>query len=172
MALRIWRFITLVLVALYMGLEFSHTLELPSKIEYDGPLYVTVQNTLYAYFGMPGPGAWITIGAFITTILLVFLVRKRRPAFQWTLASAILLAVAFPLVYFSLIELVNLVFEQATPRSLPENWIQLRNQWEYAHATNFILTLISFSTLLTSILVETSVKPVRDAAKRLTVSHL
>jgi hypothetical protein len=128
MALRIWRFITLILVALYMGLEFSHTLELPSKIEYDGSLYVTVQNTLYAYFGMPEPGAWITIGAFITAIILVFLVRKRRPAFQWTLAGAIILALAFPLIYFSLIEPVNQVFEQATPRSLPTNWLQLRDQ--------------------------------------------
>ncbi|KYC43696.1 hypothetical protein WA1_00565 [Scytonema hofmannii PCC 7110] len=171
MFLKTWRFITLTLVALYMGLEFSHTLELPPKIQYDGSLYVTIQNTLYAYFGMPGPGAFVTVGALLSAIVLVFLVRKRRPAFQWTLAGTIFLALAFPVVYFSFIESVNRVVEQATPQSLPPNWVALRNQWEYAHATNFGLTLISFSALLISILVDTPVKHSRELTSQRKLSH-
>lgn len=165
MFLKTWRFITLLLVALYMGLEFSHTLELLPKMQYDGSLYVTIQNTLYGYFGVPGPGAAVTVGALISAIILVFLVRKRRSAFQWTLAGTIFLALAFPVVYFSFIEPVNRVVEQATPQSLPTNWAELRNQWEYAHATNFVLTLVSFSALLISILVDTSVKYSRDSVE-------
>jgi hypothetical protein len=64
---------------------------------------VTLQNTLYAYFGMPRPGAFVTIGAFLSAIALVFLVRKHRPAFQWTWVGTIFLALSFPVVYFSLI---------------------------------------------------------------------
>ncbi|BAY90642.1 MULTISPECIES: DUF1772 domain-containing protein [unclassified Tolypothrix] len=154
MFLKIWRFITLILVALFMGLEFAHALELPPKMQYDGALYVTMQNSLYRYFGAPGPGAFITVGVVLCAIALTILVRKHRVAFWWTLAGTLCLAIAFPLIYFLRIEPVNVVIEQANATSLPTNWQQLRNQWEYAHATNFICSLAGFSALLISVLVD------------------
>ncbi|HTL89022.1 MAG TPA: hypothetical protein VL134_06455 [Leptolyngbya sp.] len=154
MFLKIWRFITLSFVALFMGLEFAHTLELPAKMQYDGALYVTIQNSLYRYFGAPGPGAFITMGAVLCAIALTVLVRKRRPAFWWTLAGTLCLAIAFPLIYFLRIEPVNVVIEQATARSVPTDWVHLRNQWEYAHATNFIFSFVGFSALVIASLVD------------------
>lgn len=154
MFLKIWRFITLILVALFMGLEFAHTLELPAKMQYDGMLYITIQNSLYRYFGAPGLGAFITVGAVLCAIALTVLVRKRRPAFWWTLAGTLCLAIAFPLIYFLRIEPVNVVIEQATARTVPPNWEQLRSQWEYAHAMNFIFGLASFSAFVISILAD------------------
>jgi Domain of unknown function (DUF1772) len=154
MFLRTWRFITLILVALFMGLEFAHTLEMPAKMQYDGAFYVTIQNSLYQYFGAPGLGAWITVGAVLAAIALTVLVRNRRPAFWWTLAGTLCLVIAFPLIYFLRIEPVNGVIEQATARSVPTNWANLRDQWEYAHAANFIFSLASFSALVISVLVD------------------
>lgn len=147
MFLRTWRLITLIVVALFMGLEFGHALELPAKMQYDGAFYVTIQNSLYRYFGAPGPGAFITVGAVLCAIALTVLVRKRRPAFWWALAGTLCLITAFPLIYFLRIEPVNVVIEQATALTVPTNWEQLRNQWEYAHATNFVLSLAGFSAL-------------------------
>jgi Domain of unknown function (DUF1772) len=154
MFLKIWRLITLLLVALFMGLEFAHTLELPAKIQYDSALYVTIQNSLYQYFGAPGPGAWVTVGAVLCAIALTVLVRKHQPAFWWTLGGTICLAIAFPLIYFLWIEPVNVAIEQATARTVPTSWKQLRNQWEYAHATNFVFGLASFIALMVSILID------------------
>lgn len=154
MFLKIWRLITLIIVALFMGLEFAHALELPPKMQYDGAFYVTIQNSLYRYFGAPGPGAFITVGAILCAIALTVLVRKHRVAFWWTLAGMLCLAIAFPLIYFLRIEPVNVVIEQANATSLPTNWQQLRNQWEYAHATNFICSLAGFSALLISVLID------------------
>jgi Domain of unknown function (DUF1772) len=159
MLLRIWRLITIILVALFLGLEFAHTLELPAKMQYDGTLYITVQNSLYRYFGAPGPGAWITVGAVFAAILLTILVRKRRPAFWWTLMGTICLAIAFPLTYFLKIEPINVVMEQATAMTLPTDWEQLRNQWEYAHATNFAFSLAGFSAVVISMLVDAPTHP-------------
>lgn len=156
MFLKIWRLITLILVALFTGLEFAHTLELPAKMQYDGVLYVTLQNSLYQYFGAPGPGAFITVSAVLCAIALTVLVRKHRPAFLWTLASTLCLAIAFPLIYFLRIEPVNVVIEQANAGTVPSNWEQLRNQWEYAHATNFVFSLAGFGALVISILVDAS----------------
>lgn len=154
MFLKIWRLITLIIVALFMGLEFAHALELPPKMQYDGAFYVTIQNSLYRYFGAPGPGSFITVGAVLCAIALTILVRKHRVAFWWTLAGTLCLAIAFPLIYFLRIEPVNVVIEQANATSLPTNWQQLRNQWEYAHATNFICSLVGFSALLISVLID------------------
>jgi hypothetical protein len=156
MVLRTLRFITLILVALWMGLEFSHTLERPAKMQYEGQFYITMQNTLYQYFGAPGPGAIVTVGALVSAIALLLLVRKRRPAVYWTLIGTLCLAMAFPVIYFWQIEPVNVIFRQATPNTLPANWMQLRQQWEFAHLTNFVLTMFSFSALLVSILTEKS----------------
>lgn len=150
-----WRFITIILVALFMGLEFGHALEMPAKMQYDGSLYVTLQNTLYRYFGVPGPGAFITLGMLLSAAVLTFLVRKHRQAFYWTLIGTICLVLAFPIVFFLFIEPVNVAIEQATPQSIPSDWLRLRSQWEYAHAANFVLSSIGFSALLISVLVET-----------------
>lgn len=152
MFLKVWRFITLVLVALFMGLEFAHVLELPAKIQYDEALYVTIQNSLYRYFGAPGPGAWVTVGAVLAAITLTVLVRKRRAARGWALAGTVCLVIAFPLIFFLRIEPVNVAFEQVNPDAVPPNFEQLRNQWEYAHAANFGFSLAGFSALLLSIL--------------------
>jgi hypothetical protein len=57
MLIRTWRFATLVLVALSMGASYCHVLELPAKMQWDGPLYVQVQNEppgLYIMFGLVG----------------------------------------------------------------------------------------------------------------------
>lgn len=154
MFMKIWRFITIIMVALFMGLEFAHTLELPAKMQYDGAFYVTIQNSLYHYFGAPGLGAFITVGAVLFAIALTVLVRKHCSTFWWTLAGTVCLLIAFPIIYFWRIEPVNIIIEQANAQTIPTNWQQLRNQWEYAHATNFIFTLAGLSALLFSGIIE------------------
>lgn len=154
MFLKTWCLITLIFVALFMGLEFAHALELPAKMQYDGAFYVTIQNSLYQYFGAPGPGAVITVCAVLSAIALTVLVRKHRSAFRWALVGTLCLTIAFPLIYFLRIEPVNVVLEQATASSAPTGWEQLRNQWEYAHATNFVFSLAGFIALVISVLVD------------------
>ena len=46
-----WRFITMVLAALDMGMAFSHVLEMPAKMRVDGRLWLTFQQRLYRAFG-------------------------------------------------------------------------------------------------------------------------
>ncbi|WP_231510250.1 DUF1772 domain-containing protein [Fischerella sp. PCC 9605] len=116
---------------------------------------MTIQNSLYRLFGPPGPGAFIEPGAVLALIVLSFLVRKRRPAFRLTLAATVFWLLAFPVVFFLFTEPVNTVFRNSTPQSLPVNWMQLRNQWEYSHAARFVLQLIGFSMLLLSVILET-----------------
>jgi hypothetical protein len=47
MLIQNWRFVTILLVVLPMGLAFAHVFERPAKMQYDAQLYVTLQKTLY-----------------------------------------------------------------------------------------------------------------------------
>lgn len=153
MFLQTWRFITIVLTALDLGMAFCHTLELPAKMNYDAALWTTVNQSLYQQFGS-FPGVFSEVGAILTVIVLTFLVRKRRPAFQFTLIGAIFLALALA-IWFVFVAPMNAEFAQWRIDSIPENWTRVRSQWEYSHAARFVLQLIGFCALLLSVLVET-----------------
>lgn len=86
--LRIWRFATILLVALSMSMAFCHALELIPKMRYDAALYLTLQRTLYLLFGAP-LGAAIEVGAVGASVVLVFLARRRRAGFSLTVTAAV-----------------------------------------------------------------------------------
>jgi len=145
---RFWRFVTLLLVALTVGLSFAHTLEMPAKLEYDGTLYVTLQQTLYRWWGPPFVGAFLEPGAVLATAVLAVLAWRRRRGFALTFGATILSLAAFPVVFFLLVEPANAVFRPAVPTAPPADWMRLRAQWEFGHATRFALHLAAFAALL------------------------
>ena len=53
---RTWQLLTVVLVALSLGLAFAHVLERPAKMQYPADLYVTLQRSLYVHWGPPSVG--------------------------------------------------------------------------------------------------------------------
>ena len=158
MILRAWRFITITLTALLMGATFCHVLESPAKMRYPAELYLTLHRTLYVAFGPPNIGAFIEIGAILAALALVFLTRKRRPAFRLTLAGAAFL-VAGLVVYFVFVEPANVAMKAMSLNAPPADWTRWRNQWEYGHIARFIFHLLGFSALALSIIFETSAAP-------------
>jgi len=53
MPLKLFRFATILLVALLSGLTFAHVLEQPAKMQYDAALYITLQKSLYVQWDPP-----------------------------------------------------------------------------------------------------------------------
>lgn len=156
------RFITLILSALVTGMALCHALELPAKMQYSASQYIAIQNSLYVAFGPPNIGAFIEIAAPLCAIALAILVRKRCPAWRLTLVAIALMLLAFPIIFFAFTEPANRVIRSATPESIPVNWQQLRNQWEYSHLARFFCHLAAFSALVMSVLVETPTRYLRD----------
>jgi magnesium-transporting ATPase (P-type) len=108
-----------------MGMAFGHTLELPAKMGYSPTVWTTLQQSLYWGFGHIG-GFIEAATVFLAAPVLTFLVRKRRPAFNWTLAGAMFLALAF-MVFLVFTEPMNREIFQWTPQSVPTDWTQVRN---------------------------------------------
>ena len=155
MYLVILRYVALVLVALDLGMALCHTLEMPAKLAATGPQWLLFQHTLYRAFGSGGPGAPIEIGAILVTVLLAWSVRGHGHSFLLTLVGAVCVGAAFFVVRIVFVAPVNSQTAQWTAETLPANWESLRAQWEYAHATRFVLQLIGFSALTLSVLVDT-----------------
>lgn len=152
MFLRFWRLGTIMLTALSMGTVLCHLLEMPPKMTLDGAVWLMLLQTLYPpAFGTVG--AFFEVGAPITAVVLVFLVRKREPAFAWTLVGAACLAAAHA-AFWICVAPVNATMGPLTPETLPANWMALRDQWEYTHAARAILQIIALGALVFSLLVE------------------
>jgi hypothetical protein len=162
MMLRAWRFITLLWAALSLTMESAHVLELPQKMQYDAQMYSAVNTTLYRYFAIVG-GVY-QLGSIVAAAILVFLVRKHRPSFGWTLAGALLLLLAFG-IWLAVVAPVNGEVAEAlrlAPESVPALWMQLRHRWEYGHAAGFIVQLVGFAALVLSVVVDTPKEPASD----------
>jgi short subunit fatty acids transporter len=74
------RFISLLLTALTAGVVLGHVMSRAGKVTLSGPLFVTVQNTLYRGWGKK-IGA-IEIGAFLSSLAVAFFARGRNTIFR------------------------------------------------------------------------------------------
>lgn len=153
MVLKLVRLFSLLCTALIAGIAFCHALELPNKMTLPADTWLNVQQVLYRGFGAKaGP---IEVGAIVSTLVLLFLVRKRRMAFVWTLVASVCL-VAGLVIWFRVVNPVNLLVNSWTTATLPANWAQARDQWEYGHATHAALFIVGLVALILSVLADTT----------------
>jgi Domain of unknown function (DUF1772) len=153
MFLKIVRFISLLCTSLIAGVGFCHALELPNKMTLPATTWLNVQQTLYRGFAFKaGP---IEIGAIVSTLALLFLLRKRRLSFIWTLIASVCL-VAGLVVFFSMVYPVNLLVENWTATSLPADWTSARDRWEYGHAIHAAFFIFGLVALILAVLTDTT----------------
>ena len=145
MSLRRLRLICILLASLLMATAFGHTLEMPMKMRASGELWVTFQHSLYAWFAIVGGP--IEILTIIFTAALAYRTRHSR-TFRATLCAAIILAGAFFVIWLGLINPVNARTAVWTTDSIPADWQRWRNQWEYSHATRFVLQFVALALLV------------------------
>src|SRR5918995_6673301 len=122
------QFLAIVLTALALVPAGAHLFELPNKIGLAQDDYFVVQNIYrgWALFGI------VLFGALAANLALAVMVRRQRAPFRLAVL-AFLLVVATLVIFFTWTYPTN----QATSNwtAAPENWRELRLQWEYAHAT-------------------------------------
>jgi hypothetical protein len=141
MAPGIWWFLSMACVALALVPAGAHLAELPHKVRLAARDYLVVQQ-LYAGWSLFRS---VASAALLSTGVLTVL-ERRQPRL---LAAALL---AFLCILCT--QIVFRVFTQPANRAtrnwtvLPDNWMQLRKQWEYSHAGSAVLNLIALFALL------------------------
>jgi len=169
MFIQAWRFATLLLTALLLGMTFCHVLEMPAKMQYGAALYLTLHRTLYVAFGPPNIGPFIELGAIVASIVLTVMMR-RRAGFWLALAGTACLLGGI-LVYFAEVEPANAALRTMAIAAPAQDWELWRARWEYGHAAHFALDLLAFCALLGAALVPSSSSVARARRVRYQRQH-
>ena len=149
---RFLQLLAAVLVALVLATTFAHVLELPAKLGYDASLYVQIQKSLYRQWGPPAPAGFLEPVAIVVVVVLAMMTHRNRPAFRFAVAAAVLLLLAFPLLYFWRVEPANEYFRTLLADSaVPSDWSSWRLRWETGQAARFVAHLTAFILLMGSL---------------------
>jgi hypothetical protein len=145
MVLRTTRFLAVVLTALALVPAGAHLFELPNKIGLSQEHYFIVQGIYrgWALFGL-------VLFPAVRVDLVLAILQRHAPAPFWLaltgfLAMAATLAIFFTWTYPANVATSNWMVA-------PADWAELRRHWEYAHATNAVLTLIALCAVTLSVL--------------------
>jgi len=136
MGSKISQFLAVVLTALALMPGGAHLMALSAKVAMPEHPYFVVQQI---YRGWAWVGA-VTFLAIFANFLAALLTRDSPRKWRLFGAAAALIAVTLA-VFFAWTYPAN----QATGNwtSAPENWEQLRSEWEYSHAANAVLTFLA-----------------------------
>jgi hypothetical protein len=146
MGIRIIQFLSLLFAALALGPAMAHLLELPNKINLSREDYLTVQQ-IYRGWNLLGI---VVAAALISALALTITLRREQRAFVFALIGLLCL-VGTQVVFWTYTYPANQITNNWT--MLPDNWMQLRRQWEYSHATSAVLNLLALCSLIASVLV-------------------
>ena len=139
------RFLSLLFAALALAPALAHLLELPNKINLPHDEYLTVQQ-IYSGWALLG---FVVAGALFSTLALTVMSRGRSAAFVWSLTAFLCIA-GTQVVFWTFTYPANQVTNNWT--ALPEDWMTIRKQWEYSHATSAGLNLLALTALILSVL--------------------
>lgn len=134
-------FIALLATALAMGAALAHALELPNKIRLDRDAYFTVQQI---YRG------WNLLAALLlvelVSIAAVVVMGWRTPSVRISALVALLCLIGAQALFWSFTYPANTATHNWTVQ--PDNWQELRRQWEYSHAGGAALQIVAMASLI------------------------
>jgi hypothetical protein len=141
MATAIWWLLSMGCVALALVPAGVHLAELPNKFRLPAHDYLVVQQ-LYAGWSLFGT---VVSGALLSTGVLTVL-ERREPRVLSATVLAFLCILGTQIAFWVFTQPVNRATGNWTV--LPENWMQLRNRWEFSHAAGAVLNLIALGALI------------------------
>ncbi len=136
----IWLFVALMSTALALGGALAHAFELPNKIGLPRDQYFVVQSIYSGWNRL----AYVLAAQLVSIVAVIALSRTERPA-RGLAGAALLCLVAAQIIFWTLTYPANVATNNWT--TIPENWEQLRDQWEYSHAAGAALQLLTMAAL-------------------------
>jgi hypothetical protein len=141
--LKIVQFLALVLTALALVPSGAHLFEFPNKMSLGAEQYFIAQSIYrgWSLFGI------VLFGALIANLALALLLRGRGAPFALALFGFFSIALAL-VIFFIWTYPANQATNNWT--MIPNDWEQLRRQWEYSHAANAVVTFAAFCSVALS----------------------
>jgi hypothetical protein len=146
-ALAIWQFISILLLALVTGVFWGTWLGLSRSMASLSPeTFLTVGHTMIANLGTIM--AILMPAAMLAVLPVLYLLyRERTGAFYLTLAGFVLFIVALLITLIVEVPIDNQI-EGWTVATLPADWQQLRDRWEWFHFVRSWVSVLGLALLL------------------------
>jgi len=138
MTLRTIQLLAILVSALALIPSGAHLAALPNKIGMAQAEYFTVQG-IYRGWAILG---WLWPPAFAMNAGLAISSRAQHWPF-WSAALASLCYVLMLVIFLIWTQPANQATQNWT--IMPENWLLLRQQWEYSHAVNAVIAVLALS---------------------------
>lgn len=152
MILHLLQFVSLLLVALGMGLSSSHALQWTPKAKLPGNIFLIIQKNLYLNYGPAS--AILEIVSSVSCLAILALLPQGTIAFLFTLIGFIFLSLMF-IVWAAFIQPINRQVSTWKEDSLPSNWAQYgRGRWHTLHLIRLALAIVALGALIASVLIE------------------
>lgn len=139
------RWISFIATALPLAAAAAHLLETPNKLQLDGPLWLAVQQRLYA-----GWGGFISVflwTAFVATWGLAVTAMGRFPVFLPTVVAALCVSGALGLTVM-FVQPLDVIFASWTQSTLPANWAGFRLRWQLIQIVEFGLFCAAYWAMM------------------------
>jgi hypothetical protein len=143
--LRFVQFLGILLTALAVVPGGAHLAALPNKMKMAQESYFIAQQ-IYAGWALFGI---VLFGALGANLALTIMLRRRGRPFGHALAACLFIAANLA-IFFIWTFPANQVTRNWT--IVPENWGDLRAQWEYSHAVNAVVMLIALACVVAAAL--------------------
>jgi hypothetical protein len=144
-ALRAVQFLALILTALALVPAGAHLFALPNKIGLAAEQYIIVQG-IYRGWNLFG---FVLVPAILIDLLLAVMQRRRAVAFRLALVAFVCMAATLA-IFFIWTYPANVGTDFWT--TIPPDLATLRDQWEYSHAANAVITFVALCAVALSIL--------------------
>jgi len=141
--------IAVLATALLLGTTFAPVLEMPSQVALSASQWWTVQDMLVRpCVAVGGP---LELFAIVINLAVLAAALSRPQLLVLTAGSATCLVLAFA-IWVVFTEPVNVQVLQWSNTTLPHDWSQLREQWEFSQLIRFLLHLTGLVLLAASLL--------------------
>lgn len=154
MALRLLQFLAIMLTALALVPGGAHLAALPNKMTMAQAAYFIAQQ-IYAGWSLFGI---VLFGALGANLALTIILRKLGRPFGYALAAFLFIASGVAIFF-----IWTFPTNQATSNwtVAPENWNELRIQWEYSHAVNAVVMFMALVCAVVAVLQQPSAREIR-----------
>jgi hypothetical protein len=138
-------FVALMATALALGGALAHAFALPNKIGLSREDYFVAQQ-IYTGWNLFA----IVLAVQAVGIVALIILYRRGPAVRRPVIVALACLTAAQAVFWSWTFPANAATDQWT--RIPENWAELRDQWEYSHLAGAVLQLEVMTALVVAVL--------------------
>ena len=140
-------FLALLSTAIALGGALAHLFALPNKIDLPREQYFVVQQIYQGWWQF----AYV-LDVQLLSIAAVIIMSRAEARVFWPAVIALACLVAAQVVFWTFTQPANAWTSNWTAQ--PENWEDLRRQWEYSHAAGAVFQLLAMSALVIAALVK------------------